>query len=268
MEHPLIDQVNQQNRKISSGVTGIIAIIFLLISFFWMIVKLPLPPIEEEQYTLVEGGGGMDYGNYTEGSGDVNNFSDPGDNPNPSKSSQASSSDEEKSESADEQELSDSESEADVSAKPKTEKKPVKEVKKPKTEKKKTEVQTDKQDDKNTEGGANHGKGKKKGNKGRPDSPVLDSRGLFSFGDGADGLKGRIALELRKPIYVVEAETKITYSFDIRPDGTVKKVKALTLASNADLKNAGMAAIYDWKFNAIDTDQVQTIKVTITFKLK
>lgn len=246
----------ETNKKKSAAITTLIVGILLFICFILPIATVYDPPIDDSEYVI---GGGIDFGNFTEGSSTINNFSDPSENAGDG--SKASSSSDKPSDEGEETIGGNDDSQVEVPDNKKDKVKNPKEIKK--------DTKTDNKDSKDTKGGSNDGKNTKgTGNKGRPDSKVLDPNGLYAFGDGNQGLMGRIPLSLPQPKYNVEAETKITFELEILPNGTVKRAKALTLSSNIDLKNAAETALKKWKFNEIDSDKTQKTKVTITFKLK
>lgn len=260
-----------QKIKLRSGaITISIGVMFFLVSLFWTFVETTDPPLFE---VLSEGSGGVDFGNWVEGSGNVNNFEAPSPHPGEGK---AKVNQIVKTTSVNEKTtLSGEAEESEVTSPP---------VKETKNKDKKTQNQFDKPQESikneqavsntnansnaNQSGGSNHGNSNQVGNRGRDDVKILDIDGLYSFGTGEEGLQGRKPISLPKPVYEVEAEAKITYEFTIAPDGSVKHVKALTLSSNAELKNAGIKAIYKWKFEPIEENKIQKTKVTITFKLK
>ncbi len=265
---------NQEYQKIkqkSASITITFGLLLLIISFVWTFVETTDPPLFE---VLSEGSGSVDFGNWVEGSGNVNNFEEPSPTPGEGK---PKLSQETQTVSANEQQTLSSQAEENEVTTP-----PVKEKKEVKKEKiKSTQIDKPKEIDKhnnnvsntttnnsNQSVGSNHGNSNQIGNRGRDDVKILDNDGLYTFGSGEEGLQGRKPISLPKPVYEVEAEAKITYEFTIAPDGSVKNVKALTLSSNADLKNAGIKAIYKWKFEPIEENKIQKTKVTITFKLR
>ena len=293
---PLLREELNKNQKISLAVSGGIMVVLITIFYFVVIITIKNPPENADKYEVV---GAIDFGNYTNGSGDVNNFSDPSPTPGEgnalASASAASEPDEAPAEQPQETETLAQDQEESVPVEKKVVKKKTKtqekaEPKKKKKKKKKTQAaepqkaetvleedaQTqianhnpDKSKPKGKSGGSNEGDAKSGvGNQGRPDSPVLDPNGLYTFGSGGNGLKGRTPISLPKPEYKVQADAKITFELTIAPSGKVKKVKPVTLSSSSDLKNAGMNAIYKWRFNAIDDDSDQITRVTITFKLK
>lgn len=266
----------QEQKKIqqkSVGITLLIGVGLLAFSLVFTFVETTIPPLFE---ILSEGSGSVDFGNWTEGSGNVNNF----EKPSPSASEGSSSSNQStfsSSKTSSEQNLTDETQEDEtVQAPPPKDKKKNKDKQQTTSHNQQqshnsnTQTTTDNSDKKNNtqQGGSNHGDSNQAGNRGRDDVKILDPDGLYSFGSGEDGLMGRKPISLAKPVYEVEAEAKITYEFTIAPDGSVKNVKALTLSPHVELKNAGMKAIYKWKFEPIESGKFQKTKVTITFKLK
>jgi len=117
-------------------------------------------------------------------------------------------------------------------------------------------------------GGSNHGDGTGIGNRGTPNTKVLDPEGLYSFGSGNKGLLGRRPLLLIKPEYTVQKEDIIRFELTIRPDGSVQSVYPLTLSDAPELIKSGRMAIMKWKFNSVDSEEFQKTQVTITFRLK
>lgn len=265
---PLKD--SQRIKTKSAIITITFALLLLLISLVWTFVQTTDPPLFE---VLSEGSGGVDFGNWVEGSGDINNFKNP--SPNPEEGKNAENERVTSSINDEQTPLSGQSEESEVTSPPVKEEKEIK-----KKDKNLTTSEKQKEIVKNANSnsqahstnshssGSNHGNSDQVGNRGRDDVKILDNEGLYAFGSGDEGLKGRRPISLPKPVYEVEAEAKITYEFTIAPDGSVKNVKAVTLGSNAELKNAGIKAIYKWKFEPIEENKFQKTKVTITFKLK
>ena len=122
-------------------------------------------------------------------------------------------------------------------------------------------------------GGSNSGQTGTVGNVGSPDIKHLDPDGMYDFGAGGGGngggLKGRKPLSLSKPKYDVQQEGKVTFEFVVDPSGEVVYAKAVPPISKPALAKAGIDAIKNnWKFSKINSDENQTIRVTMTFKLK
>lgn len=265
----------QEQKKIqqkSMGITLLIGLSLLVFSFVFTFVETTIPPLFE---ILSEGSGSVDFGNWTEGSGNVNNFENPSPKASEGSASQNQSSNASSQSSAEQNLTDETQEDETIQAPPPKDKKKNKDKQQSTThtqqQNQNTQNTTDNSDKtKNThqQGGSNHGDGNQVGNRGRDDVKILDPDGLYSFGSGEDGLMGRKPISLAKPIYDVEAEAKIIYEFTIAPDGSVKNVKALTLSPHVELKNAGMKAIYKWKFEPIESGKFQKTKVTITFKLK
>lgn len=121
-------------------------------------------------------------------------------------------------------------------------------------------------------GGANSGKGGDVGNAGSPDIKNLDPEGMYDFGAGAGGggggLKGRKAITLAKPKYDAQQEGRIKYEFVVDPNGDVVFAKVIPPITKPSIEKAGLEAIKKWKFSKSNSDENQTVRVTITFKLK
>lgn len=261
---------SQRIKTKSAIITVTFALLLLLISWIWTFVQTTDPPLFE---VLSEGSGGVDFGNWVEGSGDINNFENP--SPNLGESKNSENENVTTSTMNEQTTLSGESEESDVTSPPVKEEKEIKkkdenlttsDKQKERAKKENTNNQT--QSTNSHTSGSNHGNSDQVGNRGRDDVKILDNEGLYAFGSGDEGLKGRRPISLPKPIYEVEAEAKITYEFTIAPDGSVKNVKAVTLGSNSELKNAGIKAIYKWKFEPIEENKYQKTKVSITFKLK
>lgn len=122
--------------------------------------------------------------------------------------------------------------------------------------------------------GANHGNAQNSvGNAGSSSVKKLDPNGQYTFAEdgGANGLQGRAPIELPYPSYTIQEEGKVTFEFQIKPDGSVEYVKVVGLTNKPGLKNAGMDAIRKWRFSPIPANKpqvVQTVQVTINFKLR
>lgn len=258
-----------------------IALLMTLFMLFWIASRGMIPPPGEKQY---EAAGSIDFGDWNEGSQDINNFEDPSANaadapppaqsdPQPTDESAAppiatETNDEITSETEEEVIThKDNPTPVEPVVKPREEKKEVKETKTEVTETK-TDSPSD-SDSKSTtdKSGSNHGDSQKVGDRGTPEAKTLDPNGLYNFGGGTGGLNGRIPVALPNPNYKVQQEAKLTFTFIIAPSGKVKRVIP-PITTNPGLKKAGMDAIRKWKFNAVDPSVGdQTTKVTILFKL-
>ncbi len=245
--------LKKEERRIkvrSALATFLIVSLLALLSWFWVIMRDTIPPKDENPYEVV---GRIDFGNFTSGSQNKNTFSDPGvqetapPQPQPQETSE------------------------NIETTPQPSETSINTSSGPQEETPRQETPEEQIDEEGLFelGESNEGESPDGiGNEGRPDSPVLDPKGLYSFGDGANGLQGRIPLALPQPEYTVNKETKITYEFVINPAGNVIKVKPITYSTATELVNAGKRAIYKWKFNRINSDKNQTARVTITFKLR
>ncbi len=241
----------EQQIKIKSLIyTFLITLVLILLAWFWVIMRDTIPPKDENPYEVV---GRVDFGNFTSGSQNKNTFSDPGvqETAPPQEPTQ---------ESTENIETTPQPSETSVNTSQNTsEETPQKQPQEEQIEEEGLFELGESNEGDNASG---------VGNEGRPDSPVLDPNGLYSFGNGENGLQGRVPLSLPAPEYNVNREAKITYEFVINPAGNVIKVRPVTYSTATELINAGKRAIYKWKFNRIHSDKNQTAKVTITFKLK
>jgi len=235
-------------RQRSLLLTGIFLLLVWLISYFWVLMRDTVPPADENPYIIA---GRVDFGNLSSGSSTQNSFLPPSDVKQEETTEKSPSSFRN-----DEQVITSNQSQSSVADTLKQQKA------------KRTESVDKSLLFEYTEGGSNEGNSESVGNEGTPSSPVLDSEGLFQFGEGEMGLQGRIPLSLPKPEYKVNQETRITYEFVIAPDGHVKSVRPITFSTATELIEAGKEAIYKWRFNAIPGKQDQKARVTITFRLK
>lgn len=277
----------RKNERKSLVITTIIFIILLLLSFLWTAWRQRVPPPGEEYEVL----GAIDFGDYSEGSRQVNNFEPPA--PDPAETQQAAPEpepevqDNEPTPAPEPVETQPDPSPVTVNEtptpkpepvkpkpkpeKPKEEKKEQPKVEKPaeSTSSKPVETPATKPSDK--ESGSNHGKAESgTGNSGTPNVKVLDPDGLYSFGTGTGGgLNGRSPVALPKPSYTSQEEGEVEFKFVIAPNGSVVHVFP-PITSKLSLKQAGIAAIKRWKFSPLPPGQSgnQTVKVTIKFKLK
>ncbi len=256
------DNESSQRRRKSALLTALILSACLVICFFTVVVHTTNPPPHITEYELT---GAIDYGDWNEGSQNINTFEKSSANPDPAKPAPKAPAPAEKPVTEvpdDKEELTDPD--------PEEETVPVKEPVRPKKPEKseKTEKTTPPKSE-NAKGGANHGNTPGGvGNRGTPDYPILDPNGLFEFGSGADGLRGRKPISTPAPKYRVQQETRLTFEFVIAPKGNVKSVRPVKLGSAPALVKAAKEAIMKWKFNAISTENDQKCKVTFTFKLK
>ena len=259
--------LENKNQKKSATITASLATLLFLFAYFWVAIYSPIPPpnLREKHYELV---GSMDYGDWTEGSQNINTFEKSSPKPDQNKPAPTPT---EKPKLPDptppdeKQNLTEDNPESPIKEKPKPKPKikPKDKIKPQEKEKLQPKITEN-------SGGANHGNktNNETGNRGRPDSPVLDPNGLYSFGTGGDGLNGRVAIATPSPKYTEQQETKVTFEFVIAPSGNVKSVRPTKLGSSPALVNAAKTALFKWKFNKIEADNDQKVKVTFTFKLK
>lgn len=235
------EQKQQQSIRTKSIIATVLLVILLFMATLFVIALQGYsPPKDQKEYTTV---GEFDFGDMGSGSG-VTSFDESnqeGGQVAPKNSDESSSTDEK----VDENVIS-GDNDSKVKANDKSSV---------------SDNKSNKNQNNNKESNSNKNTSDKKGG-------VIDGNGMFTFGSGSDGLNGRKPLSLPSPKYNVQQETKITYRIWINPNGSVKKVKPVTLTSAIELKNAGIRAIRKWKFEEAPGDKVQVTKVTITFKLK
>ncbi len=289
-----LEQLEAEERlhsRISAISTAVLMLLLLLISMLWTAYRQNVPPPGEEYEVL----GAIDFGNYTSGSRQVNNFEPPKENPAETPPPAPQEQQEETHESEPEPTPDPVETQPTPSPvtvpetppdpKPTPKPEPKKPTPKPKPEvKEKVKVEkpsestsskpseTPSSKPSKQEAGSNQGKESSgTGNQGTPNVKVLDPNGLYSFGTGAGGgLNGRSPLRLSPPKYTSQEEGEIQFQFTIAPNGSVVYVKPLGVVRQLALKNAGIAAIKGWKFSPLPPGQSgnQTVRVTIKFKLK
>jgi TonB family protein len=283
----------KRHEKISAVATTIIMVILLLLTLVWTAYRNRVPPPgEKEQYEIL---GSIDFGDYKQGSKRVNNFQKAVENPEPAPQQQQAKA-------VQEAEVSDqtptptppvvtkAPSPVNQPDPPKV-KDPDPEPSPPKNQTPKEDKKADeKNNDNNTnntnseepeltfnntssQSGSNQGNSDDGiGNSGTPNVKVLDPKGLYTFGTGSDGgLKGRSAIAISYPEYNVQEEGDVTFLFTIEPDGSVSYVKVDGVNNKPGLARAGINAIRKWRFSKLTPSQGsqrQTVKVTISFKLK
>ncbi|MEO0581206.1 MAG: hypothetical protein AAF135_03190 [Bacteroidota bacterium] len=297
-----IAKVEAQNERISATITTIIMLLLASLLFISQLFReREMQQIgDDDKYEVM---GSIDFGDFSQGSRNINNFDPPVENPTPSPNPQpqpvqqpqqntpapaapteaATPSDANPTPS----EIITSEAPAPVTQPPATDPQP---QETPPTTPTTVETNTPQEESpnntgsssdpseeedeefltfENTGGGSNDGNADSgTGNSGADDVKVLDPDGLYSFGVGeGQGLIGRKPITLTKPSYTVQEEGRITYKFTIGPDGSVQSVRAVSLVqpNQLGIKKAGELAIYRWKFSK---GKRQTVTVTITFKLK
>lgn len=302
---PRLSQIEKNNRRWGYAITAILLVPFLLLALIWTVHRTHFDNIGEEGKDLIgymdmgdaSEMGRPDFGDGSEGNRDVNNFDESVANPTPPAPNAAQPATPppvatptapEKGESK--TLTSKDDSPVSVPDKTKDDKKPISpQPNKPQTPVTPTKpVDTKAQPANNTSstttttkpsttptapsGGANSGKGGDVGNAGSPDIKHLDPEGMYDFGAGAGGggggLKGRKALALPKPKYDAQQEGRIKYEFVVDPNGDVVFAKVVPPITKPSIEKAGLEAIKKWKFSKSTSDENQTIRVSITFKLK
>jgi outer membrane biosynthesis protein TonB len=244
-------------KKKSALFTLALLLLLLLLSIFWVVVTNTIPPKDEEKYEVQ---GRVDFGNLREGSSNVNNKQKPVDSETPTKTAASSSNKPQRN-----------------SPEPVITKNEPSEITAPKSEPaqqkiaapSKKAIDQDALFDKG-ESGANHGNSNNVGDRGRPDSPVLDPHGSFSWGEGSEGLNGRHFLGAPFPSkHGCQEEGKITFAIVVDPIGRVKNVITKKYSGQHCLKAFMERFIREkWKFSPINEEKDQIIKVTFQFKLK
>lgn len=303
MSPALIEQ-EIRNQKTSAFLTTFLGVVLLLFLILWVIPKAEISPLlEEEKEEIFEivGGGSMDFGDFNNGSGDVNNFHEASDRPAdaPAPTSQPDNTVEsnptptpQNDPIQPQEEIVTTEQEEVVTApppvikrtpKPKvSEPKPVVKETKPVVKEKKYRRINTPQNKPNsnatfsTNGGSNHGNGTGIGNRGTPNSTVLNPNGLFSFGngsgngtgDGEGGLNGRRLLYHVNPKYDSQEEGKMKFKVTVNPEGEVVGVRVLNYSGQLSLKRSTESCIRKWKFSPNSSKSNQEIVVTFTFKLR
>jgi len=299
-----IEIQERQNERKSAIITAIITAVLLLLSLVWRAHRITEPPIGDKDYEVV---GAVDFGDYSQGSRSINNFQeavpDPVDAPTPPQNqsqpqptpqpttptAQQPTTTPTNTQSSNEITTPDlspvSQPAPQETPRPdpvpqQTPTQPQPDPAPPTDNSNNSSSQNSQQqelDDDftfNNSGGSNQGNADSgTGNSGAPGIKTLDPNGLYSFneGSGPGGLKGRRALSLKDPQYTAQQEGQIVFEFTILPDGRVVNARPAGPVNQTALKNAGINAINQWRFSPIppgQTRQNQTVRVTITFKLK
>lgn len=285
MYAPELEAQERRHERISAMVTLVAIILFFVVAFVDHLLRDRVPPPGEKEYEVV---GAIDFGNYTQGSRNINNFEPPAENPAPTPAPAQPAASNTSSNPSPSNEIT----QPDVSpvAQPSTPRpqptpnpSPPQEQPQPdpqpseSTTSSNTNDQTQPQEEELEfefdQGGSNQGNAESgTGNAGTPSAQTLDPAGLFSWEDGGgSGPPGRSAVALPYPSYTAQEEGRITFELTIRPDGGVSYVKAVSVVTKPALRDAGIAAIKRWKFTPLppSAPQVTTrTRVTITFKLR
>ncbi|MEM7371692.1 MAG: hypothetical protein AAF587_23960 [Bacteroidota bacterium] len=293
---PEIQALERKNERISAVATTIIIIILLLLSFIWTAYRNRVPPIGEKNYEVL---GAIDFGDYKQGSKNVNNFEKAVANPTPKPRQVVEPTPQPVQEVTDnapqpiEHITNPAPSPVTIPdppptpdpvpdpVPPKVETPPVEEPpKQPTPDPVKVDKPTDTKADEKLEfdlndgtSGSNQGNGDGVGNSGSPDVEVIDPNALYTFGTGSDGgIKGRSWLNPSAlGNYNSQEEGSVTFEFTISPSGRVVYVRPVGVYTTPDLVRIGKDRIQKFRFSALPpgTSQVnQKVRYTIKFKLK
>lgn len=272
------DDVEKKNKYRSVFITAnIVTGLVIVFLFFWDAVAGYIPPLEEKQYVTT---GRIDFGTSRKGRGNKNNLRKPSKRPadkpktTPKKTEPTKTKPTPKKTNPFKQITNEkAETEVPTPEKGPENNKPVDNTPKPtpskNTSPSKTPNTTPATNPGNDEdGGSAHGDDDEDGNRGNPNTRVLDPSGMFEFGEGIGGSSGRAPIELPLPEYDVNKEAKIKFTFVIAPDGSVRYVKR-PVTMYPELAKLGREAIKRWRFTEVDAGagNLET-SVTITFRLK
>jgi hypothetical protein len=277
--HELMDRLESIEHK--DKIVGIISAssigIVLFLSLLWWISSAGLVMgIDEPEWKTIGliGPGGMDYGTDDLGSGEVNNFYAPSENPANRPPSPSSSNANESSSAATNAGASTpaatgvitGNEETGVTANSGQQENPT--PTKPDPKATGTGNGTSNTGSNNTAGGSNDGNTNTVGNHGDPRSTVLNPDGKFAWGVGIGGTGGRMPIKTELTGYNVQLEEKIRFEITIDPSGDVIFVRA-PFAINQELVAIGKENIKKWKFSETDPSagNLKTT-VTISFRLK
>lgn len=299
--YELYEQVEAQERKYARR-AGLLTLLLLFVSSFGVLlydlIRDDLPPPGVEEYEVL---GSIDFGNYTPGSRQVNNFQPPVPDPVEEQQEEVQETQEQpqpepetaQPDPAPPAETAPTPTPQVTSSEPQEVKAPDPVVTNPDpqpttpattTPKPTTQPTTNNNSSSTTNqpatttpttspssstSGSNHGNETSgTGNAGTPDVKTLDPNGLYSFGSGSGGLKGRGVLKLGDPVYTAQQEGILEFKFRIEPDGTVSYATTTGPTNKLALKAAGIAAIKKWRFTAQRGASPQMVTVKITFRLK
>ena len=290
MLNPELIAQEKRHERISAITTTIIMIVLMLFTMLWTAYRNRVPPPGEKQYEVL---GAIDFGDYKQGSRNVNNFQKAVKDPAPQPQQQQPKPQETqvadqtpnttppvvtKAPSPVVQPDPPKVKQPDPKPTPPKTTTPPKEDPKPKTNDNNTNNTNTNEEPEltfnNNSGNSGSNQGNSDdgiGNSGTPNVKVLDPNGLYSFGTGTGGgLQGRSPLALPKPNYTAQEEGQLKFEFFIEPDGSVSYVKLVGVTNKPALKAAGIDAIRRWKFSKLKPGQGgrQKVQVTINFKLK
>jgi TonB family protein len=285
MYAPEVEAQERKHERISGIVTTVLVVLFLLFALIEHLLRDRVPPPGAKEYEVV---GAIDFGDYRQGSRNVNNFQPAVENPSQSSAETAQPTPAEVSDNNPTPSNEMTQPDLSPVSQPAPQSQPQSNPTPPQTQSE-PEPQPQPTDNNNAsnsqsqpqeddlqfelESGSNQGNNSSgTGNAGTPDVKVLDPKGLYSFAEGNQGgLNGRRPLSLREPSYTSQEEGQLTFELTIRPDGSVSYVRVASPTTKLSLKQAGIEAIKRWRFSALPPGaprKNQTVRVTITFKLK
>jgi outer membrane biosynthesis protein TonB len=233
MTAPTYAQEEERARRLSALLTFLFLVTFLLIAYFWVLVRGTIPPADENPYIVA---GKIDFG-VTETPGSVRPTSSPAQtSPEPVITSPEPS---------------------PVQAAPKPPINPTPSPSSEETAEESEEAEEEVENETFQPGGS-------------PDAsePGDLGKGLLEFGEGAEGLQNRRLIHFVAPRYTVQKEARIKFELFVLPDGRVSHARALSLQAPPELARAGEEAILQWRFSPIATNQIQRMTVTIRFRLR
>lgn len=254
-------QLERKDQKKSAAITSVFAVLLIILSLFWTAMAGVIPPVGEPSWKTL----GMisDFGNLSEGSGNVDNFHDPSptpaDRPKVDQATPAVKTNPNPSPKVVESNSQSSQTTTTSNTNTQTNNTSTNSQNSNPTASTTNNSQT---------GGSNDGKGKTVGNAGNPNSTTLDGNGMFDFGPGIGGAAGRKLIKIDLPKYSVQQEAKIKFNFIVLPDGKVAYVKA-EATPYPELAKEGKEAIEKWRFSEVDEGEGNLkTSVVITFRLK
>lgn len=278
--HELMDRLEVIERKdklVGIVSSSLLALVLFIVLLFWFANQNLRMGIEEPEWKTIGliGPGGMDYGTDDLGSGEVNNFFAPSENPADRPPTPNSSSNSNESSSAATNAGASTPAatgvitgneETGVTANSGQRENPT--PTKPDPKATGTGNGTNNNGTNNTAGGSNDGNTNTVGNHGDPRSTVLNPDGKFAWGFGIGGSGGRMPIKTELTGYNVQLEEKIRFEITIDPSGDVIFVRA-PFAINQELVAIGKENIKKWKFSETDPSagNLKTT-VTISFRLK
>lgn len=271
-----LEVIERKDKLVGIVSSSGIAIVLFISLLFWFANAGLVLGIEEPEWKTIGliGPGGMDYGTDDLGSGEVNNFYAPSENPadrppSPSSSNASGAAAPSNNSSASTPATSGvitGNEETGVTANSGQKETPTPTKPDPKATGNGNGNSNTAAN--NTAGGSNDGNTNTVGNHGDPRSTVLNPDGKFSWGVGIGGAGGRMPLKTELTGYNIQLEEKIKFEITIDPSGDVIFVRALG-AINQELVDIGKSNIKKWKFSETDPSagNLKTT-VSISFRLK